>query len=75
MSADDYRTFVAYERHAARLHLESLLQDWRRELWPDPYADPIGRENRRRRERALLATEAYWGLSTRRLMYGGICAS
>lgn len=73
--ATRYRARVQQERNAARQHLDSLLLEWRRELWPDPTKDPIARENSRRRLQRELAVQAYWGASLARPMYGGICGA
>lgn len=50
---------VAHERAAARYHLDRLLLDWRKELWPDRSKDPCYWEDREVQVRARLSRFSY----------------
>lgn len=65
MTELEYDQYTAGQRCLARNHLDDLIRGWREDLWPNPVDDPIAHEDRRRRERALLANHSSWGLGLR----------
>lgn len=46
---------AAFHRQQARYHLDRLLIDWRKELWPDRSKDPIWIEEHEVRVRSKLS--------------------
>lgn len=74
VTEEEYAAFVWRTRAEGHMFVAALTAAWRRDLWPDPWDDPISREERQDRLRRELAVDAYWGSPRRRVIYGGICA-
>lgn len=70
------RRAAAVARHKATVHVELTMLAFADSLGlGDWYRHDVGQRKRMARFRREMAGEAYWGVTTRRPVYGGVCGA